>query len=297
MHIKTILERHKPSFSFEFFPPKTEKAADKLFNSIEALVPLQPSFVSVTYGAGGTSRDLTRQLVHEIHKKTGLTVIPHLTCVGSSKKEVYDILKGYADSGIENILALRGDIPVGMNEFPANAEGFTYAYKLVEFIKKEFPDLGIGVAGFPEGHPATPNRLKEMEYLALKVAAGADYICTQLFFDNNMYFDYVERCRIFGIHVPVLAGIMPIQSKKSMDRMAELAAGICFPAGLLKAINRAESEELVRNVGVQWAATQVMDLLEKESAGIHLYTLNNSRATMEIYKNLGVSSSSSLSWE
>ena len=168
-----------------------------------------------------------------------------------------------------------------------------YAGELVAFIKKYFPALGVGVAGFPEGHPDTPNRLKEMEYLKLKVDQGADYVCTQLFFDNNDFFDFCERAQLAGIRVPIIAGIMPVTSRKGLARMANLALGAHFPAKLLRALSRAENDEYVEKVGVHWATEQVRDLIDHNVRGVHFYTLNKSKATLKIYETLGVKNSES----
>jgi len=165
---------------------------------------------------------------------------------------------------------------------------------MVAYVKKNFPELGIGVAGYPEGHPETPNRLREMEYLKAKVDAGADFICTQLFFDNHHFFDFRERCILAGIKVPILAGLMPVTSQKSMRRMAELSGGTVFPSKLLRAMARAENEEYAEKVGIHWATAQALDLLDNNVKGIHFYTLNQSKATAHIYEWLGVSSSHAL---
>lgn len=294
MHIAEVLKQQGPHVSFEFFPPKSEEASKTLFESIKELSPLKPSYVSVTYGAGGSTRQLTHDLVVRLQNETHLTIVSHLTCVGSSKEEIRSILAKYAESGIENIMALRGDPPKGQSGFQPHPEGFKNATELVAFIKKYFPKMGIGVAGFPEGHPDMPNRLKEMEYLKAKVDAGADYICTQLFFENADFYDFCERCEIAGIKVPIIAGLMPVTSRKGLARMAELALGARFPAKLLRAISRAENDEYVEKVGVHWATQQVMDLLDHKVAGIHFYTLNKSKATVQIYQSLGVHSSEGL---
>jgi methylenetetrahydrofolate reductase (NADPH) len=294
MHIAQILQNQKFSFSFEFFPPKDANASEQLFKSIRDLVPLDPSYVSVTYGAGGSTRELTHNLVVKIRKETKLTVVSHLTCVGATRNEILDILKTYKASDIENIMALRGDPPQGQSCFIAPEGGFRYAAELVSFIKQFFPDMGIGVAGYPEGHPETPNRLKEIEFLKAKVDAGADYICTQLFFDNQVFYDFCERCEIAGIHVPVIAGIMPITSTKGMKRMAELSAGTNFPARLLKALSRAENNDYVEKAGIHWATEQVRDLIDNGAKGVHFYTLNRSKATLKIYDALGITSSARL---
>jgi methylenetetrahydrofolate reductase (NADPH) len=294
MLVRDILDSTKTAFSFEFFPPKTDKGWDTLFQTISDLMPLKPDCVSVTYGAGGTTRDKTHDLVVRITNETDLTVVSHLTTVGSTREEIYEILKRYDDAGIDNILALRGDPPKGQEEWRQTPGGFAYASELVTFIKEHFPNMGIGVAGFPEGHPATVNRLKEMEYLKEKVDAGADYIVTQLFFDNRDFYDFRERADMLGINVPIVTGIMPVTSTKGMMKMADLAAGSRFPAPLLRRLNRAETEEQVEEVGVHWATEQVMDLLENDVRGIHFYTLNQSDATLRIYKQLGVKDSEQL---
>ncbi len=295
MHIRDIYGQGRTAFSFEFFPPKSRKASERLSETIVELEQLGPDAVSVTYGAGGSTRELTHELVLHLLKTTTLTVVCHLTTVGTTKEDTARILDTYVESGVENIMALRGDPPGGSPlAFEPTPGGFRYAAELVEFIKKRYPHLGIGVAGFPEGHPATPNRLREIEYLKAKVDAGADYVCTQLFFDNRDFYDWRERCRYAGITVPLVAGIMPVTSRKGLEKMAELAAGSRFPAPLLKAIDRAEADEYVENVGVHWATQQVRDLIDNDVDGIHFYTLNKSRATRRIYESLGVTSGEAL---
>lgn len=296
MHITDILEHSKPSLSFEFFPPKTEEGAVSLFNTIKQLESYHPSFVSVTYHAGNSAKDLTHDLVIKIKNSTSLDPVPHLTCAGQTVKQISEIVERYAEAGVSNILALAGDPPKNIPEEPGKSDRFRLAAELVSFIKKfnesgRHPDLkgfGIGVAGFPEGHPQTPNRLLEMDYLKAKADAGADYICTQLFFDNRDFYDFCERCEIAGIHIPVIAGLMPVTSLSSLNRMAELAGGARFPAPLLKAINRCEGDaEAIERVGIQYATQQCHDLLNNNVSGIHFYTLNKSLATRQIYANLG----------
>ena len=294
-----ILQEGSTRFSFEFFPPKSEKGWNRLFHTISELLPLKPAYVSVTYGAGGTTREHTHELVTRIQRETGLTVVAHLTCVGATKEEIRRVLTRYREDGVRNILALRGDPPRDpevkeqlQGTLGADGSGspdFPYASELVSFVRKEFPEMGIGVAGFVEGHPATQNRLEELRHLKKKVDAGADYIVTQLYFDNRDFYDFVERARLMGITVPVIAGIMPVTSQKGMEKMAELAAGARFPAPLLRSLGRAETQEQFERVGVQWATQQVSDLLNHEVPGIHLYTLNNSTATIRICENLGLS--------
>jgi methylenetetrahydrofolate reductase (NADPH) len=292
-HISNILGQNRISFSFEFFPPKDLAASERLFQSISELIPLQPAFVSVTYGAGGSTVDLTHDLVMRIQRETGLTVVSHLTCVGTTLEGIRVILDSYYNSGIRNIMALRGDMPKESGAVPA--KDFTYASDLVAYIKKNYPDMGIGIAGFPEGHPETPNRLQEIDYLKAKVDAGADYICTQLFFDNRDFYDFCERCELAGIKIPIIAGIMPATNRKGMKRMADLALGARFPARLLKAFARAGDDDArFENVGIHWAAEQVRDLIDNGVKGIQFFTLNKSKATLKIYESLGITDSKNL---
>ncbi|MFP4431670.1 MAG: methylenetetrahydrofolate reductase [NAD(P)H] [Spirochaetaceae bacterium] len=288
MHISSIFEDHRPSLSVEFFPPGAPDAWDSLFDTIADLESLPIRFVSVTYGAGGSTRAKTHELVTRIQTETRFEPIPHLTCVCQSKVEVAEILTEYAKAGIDNIMALGGDPPKSRPEGCPESE-FTHAIDLVRFIRGfEGRDFGIGVAGFPEGHPRTPNRIREMDYLKEKVDAGADYICTQLFFDVGDFLDFVERCRIAGIDVPILAGVMPLLSLRSVQRVPELALGSRYPAALQRLLAECRSDADVAAVGVDWAAEQCARLLEEDVAGIHLYTLNRIDATVELLRRIGV---------
>jgi methylenetetrahydrofolate reductase (NADPH) len=297
MHILDILGDSKPSLSFEFFPPRAPTAWEELYETIRNLEELSPSFVSVTYGAGGGTRELTHDLVLRIKQTTSIPPVPHLTCVGHTRDEIDTILTRYAEAGVANILALRGDPPKDQPNYDWSQGDFRFAADLVSHIRKfnesgRHPDprgFGIGVAGFPEGHPSTPNRVVELENMKAKIDAGADYICTQLFFDNHDFFDYRDRCDLAGINAPIIAGIMPVTSISSMKRMAELAAGARYPAKLLKALNRASSSpEAVERAGIHYAAQQCAELLDNSVAGIHFYTLNKSYATRQIYASLGL---------
>jgi methylenetetrahydrofolate reductase (NADPH) len=288
MHIRDLLRQQQPCFSFEFFPPRTREGAEQLYKTMVDLVLLRPSYVSVTYGAGGSTRELTHGLIIRIREHTGLTVVSHMTCVGSTKADIGEILREYQEHGIDDIMALRGDPPKGETSFRQPEGGFAHAADLVVFVRRSFPAMGIGAAGFPEGHPETPNRLVEMDHLKAKVDAGADYICTQLFFDNRDFYDFCERCVIAGITVPIIAGIMPVTSLKGMQRMAELALGARFPARLIKSLVRAKDDEYVERVGIHWATEQVRDLIDHGVKGVHFYTLNRSKATLTIYETLGL---------
>ena len=297
MHIRDIFASHQTTLSFEFFPPKTTADAEALYENIARLETLRPSFVSVTYGAGGSTRQLTHDLVVRLKQTTTLDPIPHLTCVCQSEREIDEILTKYAEAGVSNTLALGGDPPLNVQNYNRKNDAFQHAAELVRFIRRfnesgGHPDsrgFGIGVAGFPEGHPATPNRLEELDYLKAKVDAGADYICTQLFFDNHDFYDFRERCELAAIHVPIIAGIMPITSLGGMKRIAQLALGARIPAKLLRALGRAANDpEAVKRVGVHWATEQCRDLLDNQVRGIHFYTLNKSDATRQIYQTLGL---------
>ena len=301
MHLADVLARDSFTASFELFPPKSDDGWDALFAAIADLEPLKPSFVSVTYGAGGSTRRLTHDLVVRIRRETSLDPVPHLACIGHARAEIDSILGRYADEGVSNILALRGDRPAGSGD--SSGGDYRYAAELVSQIRafnatgrhRDRRGFGIGVAGYPEGHPETPNTLVQMDHLKAKVDAGADMIVSQLFFDNAAFMDWRERCTLAGISVPVIPGIMPITSMAGVRRMAQLAAGTRFPAPLLRALRRAQDDaEAVAKVGIHWATEQCRDLIDKGVRGIHFYTLNRSDATRRIYENLGVKSTDAL---
>ena len=287
-----------PTASFEFFPPKDGEAWDALFSGISAFEQLQPSFVSVTYGAGGSTRARTHDLVVRLRSETSLLPMPHLTGRGHTKAEMESILVRFAESGVDNILALRGDPPKAGDPGPGD---FPHAIDLVRFIKS-FNESGghpnggfaIGIAGYPEGHHETPNLLTEMDHFRAKVDAGADFVISQLFFDNRRFLDWRDRCTMAGIQIPLVAGLMPITSAGGMRRMAELAAGTLIPARLLRGVlDREADPEMVEAFGVLWATEQSRDLLDPGVAGLHYYTLNRSRAARRVYETLGIRDSRS----
>lgn len=284
-----------PTLSFEFFPAKTEEARLKLHATIDELSLAEPDFISLTYGAGGSTRDATRALVKHVKEHTRLDPLPHFTCVHHREEEIDRILHDYAEMGVDNLLALRGDAPRDRSGHDNGRDFCRHAADLVRHIRRfnesgshPRPEgFGIGVAGFPEGHPATPNRLLEMDYLKTKVDAGADYICTQLFFDNRDFFDFVDRCEIAGIRIPILAGIIPIISLSGLRRMAELAGGARVPASLLRQfLKTAEDPQAVREIGIRHATEQSAGLLAAGVAGIHYYTLNQSGLIQEVLENV-----------
>lgn len=296
MHISEIFARDRLTCSFEFFPPKSEQGAAELFETVRRLEPLKPSFVSMTYGAGGSTRDLTHDLVLRLKRETTVDPMPHLTCVGHTEEEIHSIVGRYAEAGVSNILALGGDPPKDKVNYDRSRDRFPRATDLVRFLadhnRSHSHKFGVAVAGFPEGHPSTPNRLDELDHFKAKVDAGADFIITQLFFDNHDFFDFRERCVLAGINVPIIAGIMPVTSKEGMLRMAQLALGARYPARLQRAIRRCgDDKAAIARVGLHWATEQCLELIDQDVAGLHFYTLNKSNATLEIYRSLGVTDS------
>ncbi|MBI5197876.1 MAG: methylenetetrahydrofolate reductase [NAD(P)H] [Nitrospirae bacterium] len=285
MKIKSLFQHPQPVFSFEFFPPKTEAGEEALFEAIGQLKELKPSFVSMTYGAGGSTRDKTVAWVSRIKHEIGIEPLTHLTCVGSSKEDIREILNGLKERGIENVLALRGDPPKGSDQFVAHRGGFAYAYELVRFIRSSY-DFCLGGAGYPEGHPESPSLEKDVEYLKLKVDSGLDFVVTQLFFDNRFYFDYVERARKAGVNLPIVPGIMPISNVAQVERFTSLC-GATIPDGLMRSLDAIRNDDAaVQQMGVEHATRQCRDLLAQGAPGIHFYTLNKSHATREIFKRL-----------
>jgi len=285
MKIKAILEKVRPSFSFEFFPPKDDEGFDKLFTTITQLKPCQPTYVSVTFGAGGSTRTKTIDLVGRIKNEIGLESMAHLTCVGSDKEYIAAILDTLQEQGIQNVLALRGDPPQGQEKFEKPENGFAYANELVAFIRANY-DFCIGVAGYPEGHVECPDKKADLDHLKRKVDAGADFIVTQLFFDNRYYFDFIDRAQNLGIQIPIIPGIMPILNVKQVQRFTKMC-GSTIPASLMERLEAVQDDpETVRQLGIDHAAEQCEHLLQEGAPGIHFYTLNRSNATLKILESL-----------
>lgn len=275
----------RPVLSFEFFPPKTDEGMGALEQTIGELVPLSPSFVSVTYGAGGSTRDRTLGLVGKIKNEMGLEAMAHLTCVGSTRDEIASVLDRLGELGIDNVLALRGDPPAGATTFEKTAGGFGYASELTAFVKNGWP-FCIGGASYPEAHTESEDKAIDLEHTRRKVLAGSDFLVTQLFFDNIDYFDHVHRARALGIDVPIVPGIMPITNVGQVKRFTSMC-GARIPRGLLKRLDGvAHDPEAVARVGVEHATAQCRGLLEGGAPGVHFYTLNKSPATREIFANL-----------
>ena len=267
-------------FSFEFFPPKTEAGTAALERTIRELSELQPAFVSVTYGAGGSTRQKTVDLVQWIEREARVTAMAHLTCVGSTKDEIGDVLDRLGGAGVQNIMALRGDPPAGQERFVRTEGGFGYANELVAFIRARLGDrVCIGGAGYPEGHVECRDLDRDVANLKRKVDAGLDFVVTQLFFDNRVYFDFVARARAAGIGVPIVPGIMPIRNLASVERMTKLC-GATIPAPLFAELDRCRADDAaVATLGVAHATAQCVELLHGGAPGIHFYTLNQSPAT------------------
>jgi methylenetetrahydrofolate reductase (NADPH) len=286
MLIRQLFAANGPVFSFEFFPPKTEQGERALLHTIEQLRALDPSFVSVTYGAGGSTRHTTIELVARIKREYGVEAMAHLTCVGHSRDEIASILDGLCTRGIENVLPLRGDPPKGESTFQRPANGFGYAAELVRFIRDGRYPFCLGGAGYPEGHVECPDRERDLEHLRQKVAAGLDFVITQLFFDNSDYFAFVARARAVGISVPIVAGIMPITNVAQIQRFTQMC-GAKIPAALHARLAAVQDDEAaVRAIGIEHAVAQCRELLAKGAPGIHFYTLNQSPATAAILAQL-----------
>ena len=285
MLIKDLLNQGTPSFSFEFFPPKTDEAFDTLVETIRELQKLHPTFVSVTYGAGGSTRRRTIDVVAKAKGELGQESMAHLTCVGSTEEELRDVLDELRTQGIENVLPLRGDPPAGTDVFEKTPGGFGYANELVSFIKENY-DFCLGVAGYPEGHQEADDFDTDLANLKLKVDAGADFVITQMFFDNRFYFDFVAQARAIGIDVPLIPGIMPILNLGQIKRFTQMC-GASIPEELLERLEAIkEDADAVRQCGVEHAAQQCRELLEGGVPGIHFYTLNRSTSTRDIFENL-----------
>ncbi len=287
MRIDQLLGRGKPTLSFEFFPPKTDAGFTNLFATVEALRPLHPSYVSVTYGAGGSTRQKTVSLVERIQNQIDLRAMAHLTCVGHTSTELGEIVDELWNKGVRNILALRGDPPAGQSTFTTVDGGFGYAGELVKHIASRH-DFCIGVAGYPEGHPQCLNRTRDLEHLKAKIEAGAQFIVTQLFFDNGKFYRFRDEARAMGIDVPIVAGIMPITNVGQIKRFVSMC-GAKLPQRLLLKLEAVEHDpEAVLRVGIEYAINQCRDLLFNDTAGLHFYTLNKSQATVDICRALEV---------
>lgn len=284
--ISDLFAQRRPLRSLEFFPPKDEAGVETLRATTAALTRMNPDFVSVTYGAGGTTRDRTAQVCAMLKQDFGFTVMPHLTCVGHSRTELTDIADRIHGGGFRNIMTLRGDPPKGATEFPVTADGLRNAHELVALLKARRPDFCLGVAGYPEKHPEAPSLDSDLTHLKRKVDAGADFITTQLFFDNTLYYRFVERCRAAGITVPIVPGIMPVLSLKQIQRFTSMCGASLPPALITRLEVAAENADVVETIGIDWALTQIRGLIANGAPGYHLYILNRAKGALALTAGL-----------
>ena len=285
--IGQLIREGERSISFEFMPPKDEAGVEQLWSAIRDLEPYQPTFVSVTYGAGGTTRDTTVAITGRIARETSLRAMGHLTCVGHTREELLDILRSYRDAGVRDVLALRGDPKEGPRaEWTPTPGGLTYASELVA-LAHETGDFSIGVAAFPEAHPSAESKDADARVLVAKAEAGAEFAVTQLFFRSSDYADLVARVRALGCDIPILPGIMPITNLRQVTRMAELS-GADLPDEVVSRFDGLEDPADVRRVGVAVATELCEQVLDLGAPGLHFYTLNRSKATLEIFEALRI---------
>lgn len=284
--IKEMLAGAAPVFSVEFFPAKTEEGARQILRTAKALQASEPDFVSITYGAGGSTRERTLDYGELLKDIFGFEVMPHLTCVGHSRDELRGILARFQKSGFHNIMTLRGDPPKGETEFKPHPDGLAYASELVAFIRDEYPEFCLGVGGYPEKHPEAADLETDLANLRHKVAQGADFITTQLFFDNADFFHFVGRCRELNISIPIVPGILPALSHSQVTRFSSFC-GSRLPQELEERLAAvADDEAASQQVGVDWAFEQIRGLLEGGAPGVHLYILNRSDAALSLTRRL-----------
>jgi 5,10-methylenetetrahydrofolate reductase len=290
LRIAELIPTRKPFVSLEFFPPKDRATWPHFFSEVEKLKALDPLFVSVTYGAGGGTQANTLDVVTHLKRELGLTPMAHLTCVGASSDALRGFLAAITEAGIDNVLALRGDPPKGVDGFSFEGQEFRHASDLVQFIRANFPQMGIGVAGIPTMHPESATREDDLAWLKHKVDAGGQFIVTQLFFENDLYFTYLDQLRKSGVTVPVLPGIMPIMSMKSAEFIAGLNGRAVF-GGFYEQLEAAFAkggDEAVRELGLAHATSQVQGLIDAGVPGVHLYTLNRADACLSIMNNITI---------
>lgn len=285
--ITELLAAGKPLLSVEFFPPKNDEGGQQLLRAAEALRPYRPDFVSITYGAGGTTRERTFRFAKILREEFGWLVMPHLTCVGSTRGELLDIVGGYYADGVRNVMALRGDPPKGQSEFVACPDGLAHASDLVALVRQNFADVCLGAAAYPEKHPEAPSMEEDLRHLKAKVDAGASFLTTQLFFDNEHYFSFVRSCRALGIDLPILPGLLPALSLAQVKRFGPMC-GSSLPVALVEQLQVVDDDpRAAEAVGVTWAYHQARELLRHGAPGIHLYILNRSGGAITLAKSLG----------
>ncbi len=284
MRISDALAMQRPFFSFEFFPPKDDAGSRQLFSSMAALQPLRPAFVSITYGAGGSTRARTVALAKEIQQETGLTVVAHVTCVGADRSQLRALFDDLARAGIENVLALRGDGPAG-KPFETTSGGFTYASELVAMLRRNY-GFCVGAACYPEKHPESASLEDDLVNLKIKVDSGADFLVSQLFFDNATFFEFERRARATGVTIPILPGLMPITNFGQIRRFVAMCGASIPPKLSVEMEARKDDVKAVEDLGVAYASMQAVELLRGGAPGIHFYTLNRSPATRAIVSSL-----------
>ncbi len=284
--ISELFAKHRPLRSLEFFPPKDEAGVEALRQTATALKRIAPDFVSVTYGAGGSTRERTAQVSRLLRTEIGFTVMPHLTCVGHTRDELNGVADQLHAGGYRNIMTLRGDPPKGQTEFVPYQDGLRYGSDLVALLKARHADFCLGVGGYPEKHPEAPSLEVDLDNLKRKVDAGAAFVTTQLFFDNAVYYRFVEKCRARGITIPIVPGIMPVLSLKQIKRFTEMC-GASLPERLIKRLEAAgDHPEIVESVGNEWAVTQIRDLLAHGAPGYHLYIMNRAKSALALAAGL-----------
>ena len=288
MRIADLLKNHTPFVSLEFFPPKDHTKWPGFFHAVEKVMAVDPLFVSVTYGAMGSTKEYTLEIVSRLKKELGLETMAHLTCVNTSIKEIDSYLEDLVKAGVDNVLALRGDLPQGEPAFDPTCHDFACAAELVSHIRAHFPGLGIGVAAYPEGHPEAASFDGDLRYLKQKLDLGADFAITQLFFDKGAYRNFVRRARAIGIAKPIVPGIMPIINLSNVTRIISLC-GASIPAAYLDTLHTAQKEgggDAVTAIGVAYARSQAQGLIDEGAPGVHLYTLNKAEACLDIVRGL-----------
>ena len=284
--LSELFAQQRPLRSLEFFPPKDEAGVSALRETALLLKKVSPDFVSVTYGAGGSTRERTAQVSKLLREEIGFTVMPHLTCVGHSRAELSVVADRLYTEGYRNIMTLRGDPPKGQTEFVPYLDGLRYGSDLVALLKSRHPDFCLGVGGYPEKHPEAPSLEIDLDNLKRKVDAGAGFVTTQLFFDNAVYYRFVEQCRARGITVPIVPGIMPVLSLKQIRRFTEMC-GASLPEKLIKRLEAAgDAPEIAESVGIEWALTQIRDLLAHGAPGYHLYIMNRAKGALALAAGL-----------
>jgi methylenetetrahydrofolate reductase (NADPH) len=281
MRIDEALEQVRPCFSFEFFPPKTDEGMENLWKALSELREDEPTYVSVTYGAGGSTRGRTIEITKRIKNELGIEAMAHFTCVGATVDELRGVLEQMRESGVENVLALRGDPPQGQTEWTKTEGGLEYSTELAQLIAADY-DFAIGAACFPEVHPEAPDMDHDLRFLKQKIDSGVRFLITQLFFDNELYFEFVDKARAYGIEVPIIPGIMPVTNFAQIKRFTEMCGASIPPDFERELAARADDPDAVKDLGVAYATLQCSELLARGAPGIHFYTLNRSPATRSI---------------